>query len=323
MGVAAEKHVKIKVHSADTPTHRHPDTVVFSLREYQMSEINEIGIVTKTSSPHADEVMGKLVPWLTGRGVKVRVQEDYRGLADGDSIAVPREHVPEGVDMVLVLGGDGTLLSVARLLEGTDQPILGINLGSLGFLTELGLEELFGSLERVLEGKFTIETRVRLEASLHREDKQMGHYQVLNDVVINKGALARIIDLETYVDDQKVTNYQADGLIISTPTGSTAYSLAAGGPIIEPTLDVIVISPICPHTLTNRPLVIPGGSRVELCLLSDSGAVFLTLDGQEGTRLNQGDCVRVQASDKKVNLIRTGTRNFYDVLSTKLHWGHR
>lgn len=288
-----------------------------------MPAMKEIGIVTKTSSPLADEVMEKLVPWLTGRGVKVRMQEDYRGLADGDSIAVPRENVPDGVDMVLVLGGDGTLLSVARLLEGRDQPILGINLGSLGFLTELGQEELFGSLERVLEGEYTLEPRVRLKASLHRKGEQIGHYQVLNDVVINKGALARIIDLEAYVDDQKVTNYQADGLIVSTPTGSTAYSLAAGGPIIEPTLDVIVISPICPHTLTNRPLVIPGGSKVELCLLSDSGAVFLTLDGQEGTRLNQGDCVRIQTSGKKVNLIRTGTRNFYDVLTAKLHWGHR
>ncbi|MCJ7499342.1 NAD(+)/NADH kinase [bacterium] len=288
-----------------------------------MPEMKEIGIITKTTSSHADEVMGKLVPWLTGRGVKVRMQEDYRGLADGDSIAVPREHVPDGVDMVLVLGGDGTLLSAARLLEGTNQPILGINLGSLGFLTELGLDEIFEALEKVLEGEYTIESRVRLEASLHRAGEQIGHYQVLNDVVINKGALARIIDLETFVDGHKVTNYQADGLIISTPTGSTAYSLAAGGPIIEPTLDVFVISPICPHTLTNRPLVIPGGSRVELCLLSDSGAVFITLDGQEGTRLKQGDCVRVRVSDQKVNLIRTGVRNFYDVLSAKLHWGHR
>ena len=134
---------------------------------------------------------------------------------------------------------------------------------------------------------------------------------------------AELDHMRTFVDDQKVTNYQADGLIVSTPTGSTAYSLAAGGPIIEPTLDVIIIAPICPHTLTNRPLVIPGGARVELCLLSDSGAVFLTLDGQEGTRLNQGDCVRVRASDKRVNLVRTGVRNFYDVLSTKLHWGQR
>jgi NAD+ kinase len=288
-----------------------------------MSGIREIGIITKTSSPHAEEVMGKLVPWLTGRGVNVRIQEDYKGLADGISVAVPRENVPEGVDLVLVLGGDGTLLSAARLIEDTAQPILGINLGSLGFLTELGLEELFESLERVLEGEYSRESRVRLEASLHRGEEQIGRYQVLNDVVINKGALARIIDLETYVDGQKVTNYQSDGLIISTPTGSTAYSLAAGGPIIDPTLDVIVISPICPHTLTNRPLVIPGGAVVELFLRSDSGEVFLTLDGQEGTRLNQGDRVRIRASGNKVNLIRTGSRNFYDVLSTKLHWGHR
>jgi NAD+ kinase len=255
--------------------------------------------------------------------VNVRIQEDYKGLADGISVAVPRENVPEGVDLVLVLGGDGTLLSAARLIEDTAQPILGINLGSLGFLTELGLEELFESLERVLEGEYSRESRVRLEASLHRGEEQIGRYQVLNDVVINKGALARIIDLETYVDGQKVTNYQSDGLIISTPTGSTAYSLAAGGPIIDPTLDVIVISPICPHTLTNRPLVIPGGAVVELFLRSDSGEVFLTLDGQEGTRLNQGDRVRIRASGNKVNLIRTGSRNFYDVLSTKLHWGHR
>lgn len=288
-----------------------------------MPSIKEIGIITKVTSPHADDVMGRLVPWLTERGVKVRMQEDYRGLADVDSIAVSREHVPDGVDLVLVLGGDGTLLSVARLLEGKDKPILGINLGSMGFLTELGLDELFGSLERVLQGEYTVEPRVCLEASLHRDGERIGHYQVLNDVVINKGALARIINLETIVDDQKVTNYQADGLIVSTPTGSTAYCLAAGGPIIEPTMDVIVIAPICPHTLTNRPLVIPGGSRIDLRLISDSGAVFLTLDGQEGTRLNKGDCVRVRASDRKVHLIRTGARNFYEVLSTKLHWGQR
>ena len=288
-----------------------------------MSDIKKIGIVTKTTSPHADNVMGKLVPWLTGRGVKVRMQEDYQKLADGGSAAVPREQVTEGVDTVLVLGGDGTLLYAARLLEGSDQPILGINLGSLGFLTELGLDELFGSLERVLDGEYTIERRVRLGVSLYRKSEQIGDYQVLNDAVINKGALARIIDLETHVDDQRVTNFQADGLIVSTPTGSTAYSLAAGGPIVEPTLDVIVISPICPHTLTNRPLVISGRSLVELCLRSDSGEVYLTLDGQEGTRLEQGDCVKIKASDSKVNLIRIGTRNFYDVLSSKLYWGHR
>ncbi len=288
-----------------------------------MAGMTQIGIVTKTTSPHAGEVMAKLIPWLSQRGVGVRVQEEFAGLGGAEVVAVPRDEVPEGVDMVLVLGGDGTLLSVARLLEGKDCPILGINLGSLGFLTELGIDELYGSLQRVLEGEYSLEKRVRLEASLHREAREIGRYQVLNDVVINKGALARIIDLETFVNGHKVTNYKADGLIVSTPTGSTAYSLAAGGPIIEPTLDVIVIAPICPHTLTNRPLVIPGGSQIELCLLSDSGAVFLTLDGQEGTRLQQGDRVYIRASGDRVHLIRTGTRNFYDVLSAKLHWGHR
>ena len=288
-----------------------------------MSDIKEIGIVTKTTSPHAEDVMRKLVPWLTGRGVKVRMQENYAGLADENSLTAPREQITDGVDTVLVLGGDGTLLSAARLVEGSDQPILGINLGSLGFLTELGLDELFGSLEKVLDGEYTIEPRVRLGITLHRNGEQIGHYQVLNDAVINKGALARIIKLETHVDGQMVTDYLADGLIVSTPTGSTAYSLAAGGPIVEPTLDVILISPICPHTLTNRPLVISGRSMVELCLRSASGEVFLTLDGQEGTRLEQGDCVQIKASDSKVNLIRIGTRNFYDVLSSKLYWGHR
>ncbi len=165
--------------------------------------------------------------------------------------------------------------------------------------------------------------RVRLEARLDRGGEIIGRYQVLNDVVINKGALARIIDLQAFVDGREVTVYKADGLIISTPTGSTAYSLAAGGPIIEPTLDVIVVTPICPHTLTNRPLVVPGDSEVELHLLSDSGKVYLTLDGQEGTNLMQGDKVYIKASDQKVNLIRTGGKNFFEVLSTKLHWGLR
>lgn len=288
-----------------------------------MAEIRKIGIVTKTTSPHADQVMGELVPWLVEKGVMVRVQEEYQSLENPAVTVVDRDLVPDDVDMVMVLGGDGTLLSVARLLEKSEIPILGINLGSLGFLTELGLEELYTSLEKVLKGQYEIEKRVRLEAHLDRGGEIIGRYQVLNDVVINKGALARIIDLEAHVDSREVTIYKADGLIVSTPTGSTAYSLAAGGPIIEPTLNVIVVAPICPHTLTNRPLVVPGGSEVQLHLLSDSGKVYLTLDGQEGMELKQGDRVRIKESDKKVNLMRTGGKNFYDVLSAKLHWGHR
>jgi NAD+ kinase len=288
-----------------------------------MADIKKIGIVTKTTSPHAEQVMDQLVPWLVDRGISVRVQEEYGQLANSSVTVVDRDLIPDGVNMVMVLGGDGTLLSVARLLEKCDTPILGINLGSLGFLTELGIEELYATLEKVLGGQYKIEKRVRLEARLDRGGEIIGRYQVLNDVVINKGALARIIDLEAFVDDCEVTIYKADGLIVSTPTGSTAYSLAAGGPIIEPTLDVIVVAPICPHTLTNRPLVVPGGSEVVLHLLSDSGKVYLTLDGQEGTKLMQGDKVYIRASEERVHLVRTGIRNFYEVLSTKLHWGLR
>jgi NAD+ kinase len=288
-----------------------------------MNDFRNIGIIAKTSSPHAPEVMDKLVPWLRERGVNVSLQTEYSVLCGEGVRASEFEEVADGVDLMLVLGGDGTLLSVARLVEETDIPLLGINLGSLGFLTELGIDELFGSLEQVLQGNCHVEERVRLSVRLIRGGEEFGSYKVLNDVVINKGALARIIDLEALVDGVPVTNYKADGLIVGTPTGSTAYSLAAGGPIIEPTLDVIVISPICPHTLTNRPLVVPGSSEIDLRLSSDSGEVYLTLDGQEGTQMEQNDQVLIRASGRRVRLVRTGQRSFFDVLSTKLHWGHR
>lgn len=288
-----------------------------------MDTFKNIGIVAKTSSPHALEVMEKLVPWLLEKGVKLSIQAEYEHLAGQKVRSGPRDAVPEGTDLMLVLGGDGTLLSVARMVEKTDIPLLGINLGSLGFLTEMGIDEIYDSLEQVLMGNYQLEERVRLRVRLMRGGREVGTYKVLNDVVINKGALARMIDLEARVDGHPITNYKADGLIVGTPTGSTAYSLAAGGPIIEPTLDVIVISPICPHTLTNRPLVVPGSSSIQLQLSSDSGKVYLTLDGQEGTQLEQGDIVLINEADRRLRLIRTGDRTFFDVLSTKLHWGHR
>lgn len=288
-----------------------------------MTAIKKIGIITKTSSPHAPEMMDRLVPWLKEKGVSVAIQQEYGGLVTDGVRALDNEGISGEADIILVLGGDGTLLSVARLVEGSDIPLLGVNLGSLGFLTELGLDEIYPAMEQVLRGDFTIEERLRLDVDLYRNEKRIGQYMVLNDVVINKGALARIIDLATYVDGKLVTTYMADGLIVSTPTGSTAYSLAAGGPIIEPTLDVIVVSPICPHTLTNRPLVVPGNSNIDLHLASDSGKVYLTLDGQEGTQLEKDDRVNVSASSKRVKLIRTGARSFFEVLAAKLHWGLR
>lgn len=288
-----------------------------------MDSIKRIGIITKTTSPHAQGVMDGLVPWLRDKGLSVAIQEEYAGLAGGTVSEFPKDLIPGRSDMLLVLGGDGTLLSVARLVEGHDLPVLGVNLGSLGFLTELAIEELYPSLRNVLEGDYRVEERVRLDVQLVRKGETVGGYMVLNDVVINKGALARIFDLDTFVNGERLTTYKADGLIVSTPTGSTAYSLAAGGPIVEPTLNVIIISPICPHTLTNRPLVVPGGSHIELRLLSDSGKVFLTLDGQEGTQLLTGDRVLIKESASRAKLIRTGSKSFFEVLSTKLHWGRR
>jgi len=288
-----------------------------------MDSIKRIGIIAKTSSPHAQGVMEGLVPWLRNRGLSVAIQEEYGSLAGGSVKALSIEVIPPESDMLLVLGGDGTLLSVARLVEDHDLPILGVNLGSLGFLTELALEELYPALRNILEGDYRVEERVRLEVQLNRQGEVAGEYRVFNDVVINKGALARIFDLDAFVNGKRLTTYRADGLIVSTPTGSTAYSMAAGGPIVEPTLNVILISPICPHTLTNRPLVVSGDSLIELRLLSDSGKVFLTLDGQEGTELFPGDRVGIKESANRARLIRTSSKNFFEVLSTKLHWGLR
>jgi NAD+ kinase len=267
--------------------------------------------------------MEELVPWLTQRGLEVNFQDNYSRLEGDGARSSPLESVADDVDIVLVLGGDGTLLAAARLLEEVDIPILGINLGSMGFLTEVSLDDIYVNLEKVIEEDFFIEERMRLKAGLMRGKDLIAEFMVLNDVVINKGALARIIDMETLVDGESVTTFNADGLIISTPTGSTAYSLAAGGPIVEPNLDIIIISPICPHTLTNRPLVVSGGSEVEVVLVSDSGRVYLTLDGQEGLGLEEGDRIRIKASERRVRLIRTGHKSFFEVLRTKLHWGHR
>jgi len=286
-------------------------------------KITKVGIITKVVSPHADQTMSVMVPWLRQRGISVRIQSEYRHLAGEGVKAVPRRRVLNGTEMALSLGGDGTFLSTARLVGDSDQPILGVNLGFLGFLTEFSLEEIYGYLGRILDGDYDVEERVRLEAHHLRDGQVVGSYQALNDVVIHKGTLARIIDLETFIDGEKITNHRADGLIVSTPTGSTGYSLAAGGPILEPSLDAIVITPICPHPLTDRPLVVLPDRRIEVCLISDSGEVYLTLDGQKGVALQRGDRVRVHLSAKPVRLIRAGTRSFYEVLSTKLQWGQR
>jgi NAD+ kinase len=233
------------------------------------------------------------------------------------------ESVGEGAAFILVLGGDGTLLSAARYVREKETPILGVNLGGLGFLTEISLDELTEMLSLCLEGNFTVSKRMMLDAVVKREGDEIFELPVLNDAVITKDALARIIDIETYVDEEYLATFKADGLILSTPTGSTGYSLAAGGPILYPSLAHIVLTPICPHMLTNRPIILPQEVAVRVRLRSREERVILTLDGQVGFPLEYGDEVVVRTSPFKVNLIRSASKGYFEILRTKLLWGER
>jgi NAD+ kinase len=225
------------------------------------------------------------------------------------------------VDLILVLGGDGTMIGTARLIGDEEVPVLGVNYGGLGYLTEFRIEELYDALEMILAGNYRLDKRVMLAVELHRGDELVTRNRVLNDVVINKSALARIIEIETYLNQQFVSSFRADGLIVSTPTGSTAYNLSAGGPIIFPSMNAVVVTPICPFTLSNRPLVVPDNAVIELLMKSDQDDVTLTLDGQVGFPLKVDDRVVIRKSRTTFNLIQPSNRNYFDVLRDKLRWG--
>jgi NAD+ kinase len=276
-----------------------------------------VGVVAKRTSHEAAGTAGELAEWLRRRGLEV--------FLDGATlVALGRQEPAFGpasdCDLVVVLGGDGTLLSVARALE-PGVPILGVNLGNLGFLTEIGRAELYPTLVQVLAGKFRTEARSLFEVERRGDGRAAERFQVLNDAVITKSALSRIIELTMEVDGHLIARYRSDGLIISTPTGSTAYNLSAGGPILHPLLPVAVLTPICPHALSLRPIVVPGSSRIEVTLETQREEVFLTLDGQEGTELRYHDTVAVTQSAAAVHLIKIGDRGFYDNLREKLRWG--
>ncbi len=241
----------------------------------------------------------------------------------GHAKAFELEHAADNTDVVVVLGGDGTLLSVAREVKGRDVPILGVNLGGLGFLTEITLEELPDMLPRVATGDYCASVRTMLDVTVRREGEEIFALSLLNDAVIAKDALARIINLETYVDDEYLTTFKGDGLIVSTPTGSTGYSLAAGGPILHPSLEQIILTPICPHMLTNRPLILPREGAVRTKLASPDEKVILTLDGQIGLPLEHLDEVTMKKSAFTVTLIKSSTRGYFEVLRNKLKWGER
>ncbi|MCG6964407.1 MAG: NAD(+)/NADH kinase [Acidobacteria bacterium] len=285
------------------------------------NQVRRIGVVLKGSSPEAVDLGRQLLVELERLGVEPVL--DQQSAAVIDAAAGPqRLQLPSEVDLIVVLGGDGSLLSVVRgELAGT--PILGINLGTLGFLTEHPAETLFPILHAAIEGRAAIEERERLEVTVHTPGEEPVVHKVLNDAVINKSALARIVVLSVHVNNQFVSRFRADGLIVATPTGSTAYNLSAGGPILYPTLNAMVVTPICPHTLTNRPIVLPLDAVVEVRLESLSEEVYLTLDGQEGFPLSPRDLVRIRRCPEPVRLVTDHRRSFFHILHRKLKWGER
>src|SRR5580765_9017541 len=285
--------------------------------------MKRIGIVAKTDRDEAKGVVAGLLEWCAARDCVPVLDKETAALCPGGGVQATRKpDLPAQVDVLLVLGGDGTLLSMARLVGDLGVPILGVNLGGLGFLTALTIEELFPALEAYLRDELVIEDRMLLDARVFRQGERLGEYAALNDVVITKSAMSRIIRLEVAVDGVFATGYRADGLILSTPTGSTAYCLSAGGPILFPTLDAMVLTPICSHTLTNRPIVLPGADRVEVTLLADQ-EVMATVDGQMGVGLRERDTVEVRKAASRIRLVRFPQKDFFSVLRTKLKWGER
>jgi NAD+ kinase len=285
--------------------------------------MNRVGVVAKVDRPEAREVVPRLVEWLTGRGKQVLLEKETAELIAHPKSAVRKSDLPAQADLLVVLGGDGTLLSMARLVGDLGVPILGVNLGGLGFLTATTEAELFPTLEALFRGEMLVEERMMLAAQVLRQDERLAEYVALNDVVITKSAMSRIITLAVAVEGQYAIGYRADGLIISTPTGSTAYSLSAGGPIVFPTMDAVVLTPICSHTLTNRPIVLPASLRIKVTLLTEQQEVMLTLDGQVGVALKERDVVEVRQASPRIRLVRDPRRHFFSVLRTKLKWGER
>jgi NAD+ kinase len=281
--------------------------------------MKRIGIIAKGNKPEAIEAVKELINWLKDRKVECVVDADIAKVVS--HLALEKQEMASAVEMVVVLGGDGTLLAAARALQKKPIPILGVNLGGLGFLTEITLAELYPMLDAILRGEYKTDERMLLEARVWRRGKVVDTFSVLNDVVINKGALARVIELETSVDQAYLTTFRADGLIISTPAGSTGYSLSAGGPIVYPSLRSIIITPICPHTMTNRPLIVPEEAVITVTLCSADQEVFLTLDGQVGFKMELHDRVEVKKGEGFVRLIKSPARGYFEVLRQKLMWG--
>ena len=285
--------------------------------------IKKIGIVSKPKKAEIRQIVPRLVEWLRERDIEVSIDKETGAILESSEKCLTRNELPGKVDLLIVLGGDGTLLAAARALYRREVPIFAVNLGDLGFLTVITRDELYPALEGVLSGNYRSERRVQIEGELVRADEVLSTFRALNDVVLNKGAIARIQDFEVYADGEFISNYKSDGLIVSTPTGSTAYSLAAGGPVVSPSVEAFIITPICAHTLTNRPLVLRDSANIEIVVKSQREAAYLTVDGQVGIATHSEDIIRVRKSDSYVELIQPPQRNYYEILRQKLKWGER
>lgn len=281
-----------------------------------------IGIAAKVTARPAVEYAQQIANDLTARGLTVIFDEDTATQLDGNFARHPKSELGRHCDLILTFGGDGTLLSVARHAP-EHVPILGVNMGTLGFLTEIRVEEFPQVLDRVLDGQYFVEPRVTFTVSVSGPNRDGNkRYRVLNDAAINKSAVARIIEMRVSVAGLFVSSFRGDGLIVATPTGSTAYNLSAGGPIIYPTMGAVVITPICPHMLTNRPIVLPDELDIEIGLMTpDARDIYLTLDGQEGLEISDEDRVCVRKSEERVLLVQSPEKNYFDVLRNKLKWG--
>lgn len=291
-----------------------------------ISSIKRIGIVLKPHQPDALKTMCELTVWLAERGINLiggpEIERERIEQQTGCAVEqVEPEKIAARADLIIVLGGDGTMIATARLMGDAEVPVLGVNYGGLGYLAEFRIEEVYEALESILAGNYRLDERVMLAVELVRGDQPVTRNRVLNDVVINKSALARIIEIEAYLNQQFVNSFRADGLIVSTPTGSTAYNLSAGGPVIFPSMNAVVITPICPFTLSNRPIVVPDDAVIELRLKTDQEDVALTLDGQVGFPLKVEDRVVIHKSQTTFNLVQPTNRNYFDVLRDKLRWG--
>ena len=285
--------------------------------------IRSVGIVSRPRREELAAVVPPLLAWLEQRNIQVVCDKETASALTPARPAHPREELPSLVDLLIVLGGDGTLLAAARLMTEHNVPVLPVNLGSLGFLTSVTLDDMYGVLEQALCGQVRYSERVMLDAQVIRKGHMVHHARALNDAVLNKAALSRIIDLQLSVDGEFVCDYKADGLIISTPTGSTAYSLAAGGPIVYPAVAAFIITPICSHTLTNRPLVLPDTAHLEVSYREGQVPIYLTLDGQVGVELLPQDRVGVVAAPERLRVVRPLQKTYFSVLRDKLKWGER